>query len=309
MKKKLIIISGPTGVGKTDISIKLAREINGEIISADSMQIYKYMDIGSAKVEENIREEIPHHLIDIIAPEEPFTVAEYKVLAKEKIQQIFNRGKIPIIVGGTGLYIDSIICNLDFTEGDKDLDYRKKLENLAAEKGKEHVHSLLEDIDSESYKEIHPNNLKKVIRALEVHHITGRTFSSFKRNDLYDIPYDLHYYVLTMNREKLYDRINRRVDIMMDKGLLDEVIKLKSMGYDAKMQSMQGIGYKEILFALNGDITLEKAIEIIKQGSRNYAKRQLTWFRKDPRVKYIDKDIYTEEEIVNNIINEFNNKI
>ncbi|WP_032121610.1 tRNA (adenosine(37)-N6)-dimethylallyltransferase MiaA [Clostridium amazonitimonense] len=309
MKKKLIIISGPTGVGKTDISIKLAREINGEIISADSMQIYKYMDIGSAKVEENIREEIPHHLIDIIAPEEPFTVAEYKVLAKEKIQQIFNRGKIPIIVGGTGLYIDSIICNLDFTEGDKDLDYRKKLENLAAEKGKEHVHSLLEDIDSESYKEIHPNNLKKVIRALEVHHITGRAFSSFKRNDLYDIPYDLHYYVLTMNREKLYDRINRRVDIMMDKGLLDEVIKLKSMGYDAKMQSMQGIGYKEILFALNGDITLEKAIEIIKQGSRNYAKRQLTWFRKDPRVKYIDKDIYTEEEIVNNIINEFNNKI
>lgn len=304
MKDKLIILTGPTAVGKTELSIKLAKSIDGEIISADSMQIYKDMDIGSAKVEQKFQEEVPHHLIDIISPMDSFTVSEYKSLATEKIKDIISRKKIPIISGGTGLYIDSIICNLDFTEGNKDIDYRNYLENLTNEKGKQYVHSMLKDIDTESYDKIHPNNSKRVIRALEVYHITGKPFSSFKRDDLYDVPYDIYYYALTMNRKDLYDRINKRVDIMMKHGLLEEVTKLKSLGCSENLQSMQGIGYKELLKYLSLDTNLDDAIEDIKQNSRNYAKRQLTWFRKDPRVKYMDKDIYSDEEILNFITKE-----
>ncbi|MFV3012017.1 tRNA (adenosine(37)-N6)-dimethylallyltransferase MiaA [Clostridium botulinum] len=302
----LLIIAGPTAVGKTDISIELAEKLNGEIISADSMQIYKYMDIGSAKITKDEMKGIPHHLIDVVKPHEEFNVSSFKVLAEKSIKDIWNRGKLPIIAGGTGLYINSLIYNYDFTDADRDEKYREYLTKLAEDKGKEYVHSLLKDIDEKSYEKLYPNDLKRVVRALEVYKITGKSISEYtKENEkkLYDIPYNVNYFVLNMNREVLYERINKRVDIMMGKGLIEEVKKLESMGYTPDMQSMKGIGYKEVLFYLNGDISLDEAIYLIKKGSRNYAKRQLTWFRKDKRSIWIDKDKYSsEEEIVDKII-------
>lgn len=306
MKDKLIIIGGPTAVGKTEISIKLAQILNGEIISADSMQIYRDMNIGSAKISYDEMQGIPHHMIDIVDPTEEFSVSEYKLLAKAKIREIISKGKIPIIVGGTGLYIDSLIRNYSYTEGFKDENFRVEMETLALEKGNVFLHSMLKDIDLESYKNIHPNNRKRVIRALEVYKITGKPFSSFKENEGKVLEeYDIYYYVLTMNREKLYERINRRVDVMIENGLLEEVKHLKDKGMTPDMQSMKGIGYKELLYYLNGDISLEKAIDMLKQGTRNYAKRQLTWFRRDSLVEFINKDVYnSEEEIINKILND-----
>ncbi|NFD91935.1 tRNA (adenosine(37)-N6)-dimethylallyltransferase MiaA [Clostridium botulinum] len=302
----LLIIAGPTAVGKTDISIKLAEKLNGEIISADSMQIYKYMDIGSAKITKDEMKGIPHHLIDVVEPHEEFNVSSFKDLAEKSIKDISNRGKLPIIAGGTGLYINSLIYNYDFTDADRDEKYREYLTKLAEDKGNEYVHSLLKDIDEEYYEKLYPNDLKRVVRALEVYKITGKSISEYiKENEkkLYDIPYNVNYFILNMNRELLYERINKRVDIMMGKGLIEEVKKLESMGYTPDMQSMKGIGYKEVLFYLNGDISLDEAIYLIKKGSRNYAKRQLTWFRKDKRSIWIDKDKYSsEEEIVDKII-------
>lgn len=304
--KDLFILAGPTAVGKTDISIKLAKRLNGEILSADSMQIYKYMDIGSAKVTKDEMQDVPHYLIDIVEPHENFNVSEYKKMAEENIDAISGKGKLPMLVGGTGLYINSLIYNYDFTEAGNDEEYRTYLQHLAQTKGKEYVHNLLRDVDIESYNRLYPNDLKRVIRALEVYKLTGKTISQFnEENDIYDIPYNVFYFVLNMDRDKLYDRINRRVDIMMEKGLIDEVKRLKSMGYTADMQPMKGIGYKEILYYLDGNISLEEAIYLIKKGSRNYAKRQLTWFRKDKRVIWIDKDKFNcEDEIVQNIIDQ-----
>lgn len=302
----LLILAGPTAVGKTDISIKLAQKLNGEIISADSMQIYKYMDIGSAKITKEEMKGIKHHLIDVVEPHEEFNVASFKSLAGNAIKDIWSRGKFPIIAGGTGLYINSLIYNYDFTDADRDDNYREYLTNLAEDKGREYVHNLLKDIDEESYNKLYPNDLKRVVRALEVYKITGKSISEYtKENEkkLYDIPYNVDYFVLNMNRTVLYERINKRVDLMMDEGLIEEVQKLDSMGYTPDMQSMKGIGYKEILFYLKGNITLDEAIYLIKKGSRNYAKRQLTWFRKDKRAIWIDKDNYSyEEEIVDEII-------
>lgn len=302
----LLIIADYTAVGKTDISIKLAEKLNGEIISADSMQIYKYMDIGSAKITKDEMKGIPHHLIDVVEPHEEFNVSSFKTLAEKSIKDIWSRGKLPIIAGGTGLYINSLIYNYDFTDADRDEKYREYLTKLSEDKGKEYVHSLLKDIDEKSYEKLYPNDLKRVVRALEVYKITGKSISEYtKENEkkLYDIPYNVNYFVLNMNREVLYERINKRVDIMMGKGLIEEVKKLESMGYTPDMQSMKGIGYKEVLFYLNGDISLDEAIYLIKKGSRNYAKRQLTWFRKDKRSIWIDKYKYTfEEEIVDKII-------
>ncbi|MGL5616829.1 MAG: tRNA (adenosine(37)-N6)-dimethylallyltransferase MiaA [Sarcina sp.] len=306
MKKKLLIIAGPTAVGKTDISIKLAEKLNGEIISVDSMQIYKYMDIGSAKVSKEEMKGISHYLIDFLEPKEEFSVADFKALAEEKINEIYNKGKLPILVGGTGLYINSLICNLSFTESEKNEEYRNELDLLAEKYGNEYIHNLLKEIDEESANTIHFNNRKRVIRALEVYKNTGKPFSSFVDANIYETDYDLHYYVLNMDRAKLYERINRRVDIMVEKGLLEEVIALKAMGLTEEMQSMKGIGYKEILFYLDGKMSLKEAIEKIKQGSRNYAKRQLTWFRKDPRAEFIDKDRFnSEKEIIDLIIKDF----
>lgn len=305
---KILVLSGPTAVGKTSLSIELAHKLNGEIISCDSMQIYKYMNIGSAKIKSEEMDGVPHHMIDIINPDESFTVADFKERAVRLIDDIKSRGKLPMLVGGTGLYIDSIICNLSFTDGNKDNEYRTYLESLANEKGKEYIHKLLEDVDIVSAKNIHYNNLKRVIRALEVFKITGKPFSEYNIGEKkYDVPYDVHYYVLTMDRKELYERINKRVDIMFDQGLLDEVKKLKDLGYSDEMQSMNGIGYKELLYYLNDEISLEDAKDMIKKGSRNYAKRQLTWFRKDSRVKYLDKDSMSQTDIVSKILGDINN--
>lgn len=306
MKEKVLVIAGPTAVGKTDLSIKLAKELNGEIISTDSMQIYKYMDIGSAKITKEEMCGVPHHMIDIVDPSTPFSVADYKEMAQKCIDDIISRGKLPILTGGTGLYINALTCNMNFTEAENDLKYRSELEELAEKHGNEYIHNMLKDIDPISYKEIHYNNRKRVIRALEVYKLTKKPFSSFNAGEeFYNGPYDVTYYVLNMDREKLYNRINLRVDMMMDKGLLEECIKLKEMGYNSSVQSMQGIGYKEIFYYLENKISLNEAVEMIKQGSRNYAKRQLTWFRRDPRAIILDKDIFSEDEIFKRIVGEF----
>ena len=308
MKQKLLVLGGPTAVGKTELSIKLAKELNGEIISADSMQIYKYMDIGSAKVTEQEMDGIKHHLIDVIEPNVPFSVADFKEYGEISLKNILSKNKFPIIAGGTGLYINSLTCNMTFTEAEKDEEYRLYLEKLSEEKGNDFVHEMLKEIDPISYKEIHANNRKRVIRALEVYKITKKPFSSVNAGeDFYKSDYDVYYYVLTMNRDKLYEKINKRVDIMIEKGLLEECIKLKEMGYTSDMQSMQGIGYKEILYYLENKISFEDAVNMIKQGSRNYAKRQLTWFRRDKRCIFLDKDVMSEDEILHKVLNDIRN--
>jgi tRNA dimethylallyltransferase len=304
MKKDLFILAGPTAVGKTDISIKIAKILGGEIISADSMQIYRHMDIGSAKVSADEMNGIHHHLIDIVEPDQSFNASEFKRLAEEKIKEISSRNRLPMIVGGTGLYINSVICSYDFTEAGTDREYRDYLTGLAESKGKEYVHGMLAQLDRGSYEKLYPNDLKRVIRALEVYKLTGITITEYNsERQEYLCPYNLEYYVLTMDRASLYNRINLRVDIMVKNGLVEEVESLKAMGYSADMQSMKGIGYKEILSYLEGEITLEEAVELIKKGSRNYAKRQLTWFRKDPRVQWINKDEFdSDDEIVEYIV-------
>lgn len=300
MKDKLIIIGGPTAVGKTSISISIAKKLETEIISADSMQIYKHMDIGSAKISKEEMCGVQHHMIDIVEPWENFSAAEFKVLAERHIRKINQMGKIPLIVGGTGLYIDSIICNYNFTDANKDEKYREELEKLAESHGNEFVFEILKSVDQAAAAKLHANNLKRVIRALEVFKLTGKPFSEYTLEDTekFDVPYDIYYYVLNMNRSVLYERINQRVDIMLEKGLIEEVNKLKALGCNANMQSMKGIGYKELLYYLDGVLTLEEAIDSIKQGSRNYAKRQLTWFKKDPRVKWINREDFSSEEAI-----------
>ena len=308
MKQKLLVLGGPTAVGKTELSIKLAKELKGEIISADSMQIYKYMDIGSAKVTEQEMDGIKHHLIDVIEPNVPFSVADFKEYGEIALKNILSKNKFPIIAGGTGLYINSLTCNMTFTEAENDEEYRLYLEKLSEEKGNDFVHEMLKEIDPISYKEIHANNRKRVIRALEVYKLTKKPFSSFNAGeDFYKSDYDVYYYVLTMNRDKLYERINKRVDIMIENGLLEECIKLREMGYTSDMQSMQGIGYKEILYYLENKISFEDAVNMIKQGSRNYAKRQLTWFRRDKRCIFLDKDVMSEDEILHKVLNDIRN--
>ncbi|WP_252235478.1 tRNA (adenosine(37)-N6)-dimethylallyltransferase MiaA [Clostridium sp. ZS1] len=308
MKQKILVLGGPTAVGKTELSIRLAEKLNGEILSADSMQIYKKMDIGSAKVTKEEMRDINHHMIDIVSPEEEFSVADFKIIGEKAIKEIIAKEKLPMIVGGTGLYINSLTCNVTFTESEKDDEYRTYLESLAEANGNNYVHEMLKEIDEISYRDIHPNNRKRVIRALEVYKISGKPFSSYNAgNDFYKTDYDVFYYVLTMDREKLYDRINKRVDIMIENGLIDECIELKKLGYTSSMQSMQGIGYKEILYYLDKKISLDEAINLIKQGSRNYAKRQLTWFRRDPRCTFLDKDVLSDEEILSKIVDDITN--
>lgn len=305
--KDLFILAGPTGIGKTKISIDIAKELNGEIISADSMQIYKKMDIGSAKISLDEMNGVKHHLIDFLDPSESFSVAEFSNLAKESIEEISSANHLSMLVGGTGLYINSLIYNYSFAETNKDEAYRKELEQLALENGVDYVHEMLKEVDEVSYNKLYPNDLKRVIRALEVYKVTGIPISEAAKNDeIFDIPYKVYYYVLNMNREKLYERINYRVDLMIEAGLLEEVIRLEKEGYTTDMQSMKGIGYKELLQYLHGEVSKEKAIENIKQFSRNYAKRQLTWFRKDPRVKWVDKDDFSnDKDIAKFIINDF----
>ncbi|EYE88211.1 tRNA delta(2)-isopentenylpyrophosphate transferase [Fervidicella metallireducens AeB] len=305
MKKRIVIIAGPTASGKTAIGVEVAKLLKGEVISADSMQIYKYMDIGSAKPTKEEMQGIPHYMIDVVNPEEEFSVALFRKLAGQYIDEITERGNIPIIVGGTGLYINSLTYNLDFSEASVDTAYREYLGEIAKIHGSSYLHNMLKEIDEESYNRLHPNDIKRIIRALEVYKYTGKTISEIQlKSKEKETEYEIAYIGLTMNREKLYERINKRVDKMFQMGLVDEVKKLKEMGYTKEMTSMQGIGYKEVFDYLDNLYTLEEVKDIIKQSSRRYAKRQLTWFRREDRIYWVDLDINdTMDKAVKNIVN------
>lgn len=304
-KRPLVILTGPTCVGKTSLSIRLAKAIGGEIISADSMQVYKYMDIGTAKITQEEMSGIPHYLISEFEPDEDFSVVKFQQYAKKYIDIIYRNNKIPIIVGGTGFYIQAVLYDIDFVENEADNTYRDELSKLAEEKGPAYLHELLAKIDPAASEAIHPNNIKRVIRALEYAKLTGKPISAHNEEQRKkESPYLYKYFVLNKDRGKLYEDINRRVDIMIDNGLIDEVKKLISMGYSKDMVSMQGLGYKEIIDYLEGKYTLKEAIDVIKQGTRHYAKRQLTWFRREKDVTWINKDDFTnEDDILNFIIN------
>ncbi|MBN2260899.1 MAG: tRNA (adenosine(37)-N6)-dimethylallyltransferase MiaA [Clostridiales bacterium] len=290
---KIIAIIGPTAVGKTDISIEIAKRLNGEIINLDSVQIYKYLDIGSAKPSKEEREQIPHHLIDCVDPFTDFSVSDYKKMANEKIREIISRGKLPILVGGTGLYLNSLYYIMNFNDSKQDLAYRSELEELAKVNGNEFVHNLLMKIDESSASQIHPNNLKRVIRALEINKISGKNKKDYRENLILNEDYEFILIGLNMDRKKLYARINRRVDSMIDNGLIDEVKKLKSLGLNDSFNSMKGIGYKEVLGYLDKKYELDTMITLIKLNSRHYAKRQLTWFKQYEKMKWFDLDTYS----------------
>lgn len=299
MKQPLVILTGPTAVGKTALSIGLAKQIGGEIISADSMQVYKGMDIGSAKITPEEMQGIPHYLIDELEPEEPFHVVRFQELAKQYMRQIWERGRIPILTGGTGFYIQAVLYDIDFTENEEDTGYRRELEALAAEKGPEYLHALLAQADPLSAEQIHANNVKRVIRALEFYHETGTPISAHNEQERRkSSPYNFAYFVLNDDREAIYQRINRRVDQMLEAGLVNEVEQLREKGYTRNMVSMQGLGYKEILDFLDGNCTLEEAAYTIKRDTRHFAKRQLTWFKRERDVIWIQKDAYRDEAAI-----------
>lgn len=299
MKKKLIILTGPTAVGKTKLSIALAKAVNGAIISADSMQVYKYMDIGSAKIMPEEMDGVKHYLVDCLEPNDPeaFNVTRFQQMAKAAMEEIYAQGKVPILVGGTGFYIQSVVYDIDFSENDADTSYRTMLENMAAEKGAEYLHDMLKVVDLKAAEEIHFNNVKRVIRALEFFHQTGNQISSHNETERQkESPYDFYYFVLNDDRAKLYERIEMRVDMMLKDGLVEEVQKLLDMGCTRDMVSMQGLGYKEIIDYLQGNISLEEAVYIIKRDTRHFAKRQLTWFRRERDVRWVNKSDFTSEE-------------
>lgn len=288
-KRPLIIITGPTAVGKTALSVELAREIGGEIISADSMQVYRYMDIGSAKVTREEMDGIPHHLIDVLEPTEEFNVVTFQKMAKEALEGIYKRGHIPVIAGGTGFYIQALLYDIDFTETEEDTSYRKVLEEKAAKEGPEVLHEMLRAVDPESAEAIHANNVKRVIRALEFHAQTGEKISEHNEKERgKESPYQFFYYVLNTDRPVLYERIDRRVDVMLAQGLVEEVKKLKEMGCTRELISMQGLGYKEILAYLDGETSLDEAVYILKRDTRHFAKRQLTWFKRERDVRWLN---------------------
>ena len=303
----LVILTGPTAVGKTSLSIQLAKRIGGEIISADSMQVYRGMDIGSAKVTPLEMDGVPHHLIDILEPEEEFHVVRFQEEAKKSICQIQRRGHIPILAGGTGFYIQAVLYDIDFTETKSNETYRENLEKLAQEHGPEYLHELLKEKDPASAAAIHANNVKRVIRALEFYHETGTPISAHNEQERQkNSPYRFAYFVLNDDRKRLYDNIDHRVDLMMERGLLQEVEALRRKGYHRGMVSMQGLGYKEMLAYLDGDISLEEAVRILKRDTRHFAKRQLTWFRRERDVIWIEKDkfLYNNEKILDYMIAE-----
>ena len=297
MKQPLIVLTGPTAVGKTSLSISLAKAVNGEIISADSMQVYKKMDIGSAKIRSEEMQGIPHYLVDVLEPEEEFHIVKFQQMAKKAMEDIYSRGKIPILVGGTGFYIQAVTKDIDFTEAQQENDYRKELEALAEEKGGEHLHEMLRKVDPVSADAIHAHNVKRVIRALEFYHQNGSPISAHNEEQKqHESPYNLAYFVLNMPRELLYERIDLRVDQMMKEGLLEEVARLKEEGCHRGMVSMQGLGYKEILAYLDGEYPLEEAVRVLKRDTRHFAKRQLTWFRREQELTWVNKDQFSYQE-------------
>ena len=297
IKKPLVILTGPTAVGKTEISIKLAKAINGEIISADSIQVYKHFDIGSAKVTKEEMDGVKRYLIDVLEPDEEFNIYVFKKLAMEAMEEIYAKGKIPIIAGGTGFYIQALLYDVEFSEEEGDKTYRHMLEKKAEIEGVTSIHNMLKEIDPEAAKEIHENNLKRVIRALEYYNKTGMRISEHNKEQRQkESPYNFKYYVLNMDREKLYNRINMRVDIMVENGLIDEVTKLKEMGYGKELNSMQGIGYKEIRDYVDGVYDLDTAIETLKKNTRNFAKRQITWFKREKEVVWLNHEEFHNDK-------------
>ena len=294
MKPPIIILTGPTAVGKTELSIRLAKAVNGAIISADSMQVYRHMDIGSAKIRPEEMQGVKHYLIDEFMPEEEFHVVRFQEYAKRYLQEIYANGQIPIIVGGTGFYIQALLYDIDFTEQERNTVYRTHLEELAQEHGCEYLHHMLEEKDPKAALAIHPNNIKRVIRALEFYDESGNCISEHNEKErLRESPYNFAYFVLNDKRERLYERINQRIDQMLDEGLLEEVRQLKDMGYTKDMVSMQGLGYKEILSYLDDEISLEEAVYILKRDTRHFAKRQLTWFKRERDVIWLEKENYS----------------
>ena len=307
MKKPLIILTGPTAVGKSALSIELAKRIDGEIISADSMQVYRHMDIGSAKIMPEQMGGIPHHLIDILEPTEEFNVVIFQKEAKEALHEIYDRGRIPIVAGGTGFYIQALLYDIDFTDNDEDTALRAELEDTAKTQGSEALYARLKEIDPESCEIIHPNNVKRVIRAIEFYEKTGMKISAHNKTQRQNSsPYNFAYFVLNEDRTKLYRKIEQRVDVMMEQGLVEEVSRLAAAGCTRDMVSMQGLGYKEILDYLDGHITLDEAVYLIKRDTRHFAKRQLTWFRRERDVLWVEKpEVDYDNEVIQNMITEY----
>ena len=290
-KKPLIILTGPTAVGKTKLSIALAKKIGGEIISADSVQVYKHMDIGSAKITPEEMQGVPHHLVDVLPPTSEFHVVKFQEMAKEAMANIYANGHIPILVGGTGFYIQAVLNDIDFTKNDGDSSYRRELEEMAGKEGAHALHEMLKQIDPKAAQEIHENNVKRVIRAIEFYEQSGKRISEHNEEQrARTSPYAYKYFVLNDERDRLYTNIDKRVDIMVQEGLLEEVMKLLSMGCKRESTAMQGIGYKEILDYLDDKCSFEDAVNAIKSNTRHFAKRQLTWFRRERDVIWVDKD-------------------
>lgn len=289
--KPLVILTGPTAVGKTDLSIRLAKEIGGEIISADSMQVYRKMNIGTAKIRPEEMQGVPHHLIDIVEPGEEFNVVLFQRYALAAMEEIYSRGNIPILVGGTGFYIQAVLYQIRFTENNADDSYRKELQALADEKGAEYLYEMLKQTDEKAAEAIHANNVKRIIRALEFYKKTGTQISTHNEEERHrQSPYQFCYFVLNDDRKRIYQNIDRRVDRMLEKGLVDEVRELQAEGYTRDMVSMQGLGYKEILDYLNGTLTLEEAVYILKRDTRHFAKRQITWFKREKEVIWLNRE-------------------
>lgn len=312
MKKPLLILTGPTAVGKTGLSIELAKQLNGSIISADSMQVYKHMDIGSAKIKTEEMYGIPHYLIDVLEPWEEFHVARFQRMAKEAAAEIYQEGRLPIMVGGTGFYIQAFLKDVDFSADSGQSPLRNELQKEAELSGRLVLHQKLRDVDPVSAEGIHPNNVKRVIRALEYYYETGTPISQHNASQMErESPYCFAYFVLNDERSRLYERIDERVDQMMEQGLLSEVRRLKEMGCDDRMVSMQGLGYKELLAYLDGAYTLGEAVEIIKRDTRHFAKRQITWFKREKEVVWIDKPEfgYDEDKILDAILSIWKEKI
>lgn len=302
MKRPFVVLAGPTAVGKSELSIELAKRIGGAVISADSIQVYKYMDIGSAKITKEEMQGVDHYLVDEFLPDEEFHVVKFQQYAKKYMEEIYQKGQIPILVGGTGFYIQAILKDIDFSEQESDEAYRHEMEKLAAEKGAEYLHEMLRKVDEKSAKEIHANNVKRVIRALEYYHLSGEKISEHNEKERQkQSPYNFAYFVLNDDREKIYEKIDRRVELMLDHGLVDEVRHLKEMGYGKELVSMQGLGYKEILSYLDGEISYEEAVYILKRDTRHFAKRQLTWFKRESDVIWVNKPdfSYNNGEILN----------
>lgn len=294
--RPLIILTGPTAVGKTALSIGLAKAVDGEIISADSMQVYRKMNIGTAKIQQSEMQGVRHHLIDILDPGEDFNVVLFKKYALEAMKDIYSRGKIPVVVGGTGFYIQALLYDINFEDNDNDMSYREELQTLAAEHGNSYIHAMLAGVDPESAEKIHENNVKRVIRALEFYKKTCTKISEHNEAESQkESPYNFEYFVLNDDRQKLYDRIDRRIDIMLEDGLLDEVRSLVDEGYSRDLVSMQGLGYKEMIDYIQERYTLDEAVYTLKRDTRHFAKRQVTWFKREKQVTWVNKNEFDSE--------------